>query len=199
MSSTKLKAPPMPLNNDPRDNGTIVTAFRHVVATCNIGNVPSVVAELLDTGAWRFFLAGQQLHQHTSFLKFIRDPPYQGCGWDPEMVEALIQKSGDRMLLMRWRQVVTAPKHVHHDTDNVSIKPTHGNSLTYTLDRLSRERPDLLAKVESKKMSANAAAIEAGFRKKSAPYEIVQKLLPKLTVKQRRMIWEILSKEFSPQ
>src|SRR6516225_5277398 len=109
MSSTKLKAPQMLQNNDPRFNGTIVTAFRHVVATCNINNIPSVVADLLDTGAWRIFLAGMQLHQHTNFLEFIRNPPYQGCGWDPEMVEALIRKSGDQIALMKWRQAVIAP------------------------------------------------------------------------------------------
>jgi hypothetical protein len=114
------------------------------------------------------------------------------------MVEALIQKSGDQMLLMKWRQAVTAPVGTNQHSDNITtLKPKRGTSLAYTLDRLSRERPDLLAKVKSKKLSANAAAIAAGFRKKPDPYETVQKLLPKLTVKQRRMIWEILSKEFS--
>jgi hypothetical protein len=83
------------------------------------------------------------------------------------------------------------------NTDNVSLDPKHGNSRAYTLDRLSRrERPDLLAKVAAKQMSANAAAIEAGFRKKPSPFERVQKLLPELTTEQRRWLLEALRNEF---
>lgn len=50
------------------------------------------------------------------------------------------------------------------DADNVSIKPQHGNSLAYTLDRLKREREDLYKRVIAKEISANAAAVEAGWR-----------------------------------
>jgi hypothetical protein len=151
----------------------LVAAFRSAVAKCNINGIPKIVAELLDTEAWRIFLVSMQLHRNTDFLAFITDPPHMGCGWDPGMVEALLQKSGDQITLMRWRQAVTAPQGAHHD--NVMMKVSQGNSLAYTLDRLSRERPDLLAKVESKRMSANAAAIQAGFRKKPTPFERVQR------------------------
>ena len=40
-----------------------------------------------------------------------------------------------------------------------------GNAKPYTLRRLARDRPDLLDRVEAGELSANAAAIEAGFRK----------------------------------
>jgi hypothetical protein len=54
-------------------------------------------------------------------------------------VEALLRD--DAEILQMWRQATTGAKHVHHaDTDNVSIKPGHGNSRAYTLDRLKRER-----------------------------------------------------------
>ena len=52
--------------------------------------------------------------------------------------------------------------------NNVSLKQ-HGNDKNYTLARLHRDRPDLAARVESGELSANAAAIEAGFRKKQTP------------------------------
>jgi hypothetical protein len=51
----------------------------------------------------------------------------------------------------------------------------------YDLARLRRDRPDLAERVEAGEVSANAAAIEAGFRRKPTPYEQVLKLLPKLT------------------
>jgi hypothetical protein len=43
------------------------------------------------------------------------------------------------------------------------------------------DRPDLAERVEAGELSANAAAEEAGFRKKPTPFEIVCRLLPKLT------------------
>ncbi len=51
---------------------------------------------------------------------------------------------------------------------------TRGTGYTYTLRRLKRDRPDLAEKVVSGEMSANAAAVEAGFRKKSitVPLEV---------------------------
>lgn len=49
-----------------------------------------------------------------------------------------------------------------------------GNSRAYTLNRLRREAPELFDKVLNKELSANAAAIEAGFRKKQTPIEIIK-------------------------
>ena len=56
-----------------------------------------------------------------------------------------------------------------------------------TLSRRSRERPDLFARVGKGKgkLSANAAAIEAGIRKKLSAFEQILKLLPKPTTQER--------------
>lgn len=64
----------------------------------------------------------------------------------------------------------------------------------YILARLDRDGyAALAAKVRAGKMSANAAAIEAGFRKPPAtPFERILKLLPKLTAAQRRRLKEQL-------
>jgi hypothetical protein len=59
---------------------------------------------------------------------------------------------------------------------------------TYTLRRLKRDRPDLAAQVIAGKLTAHAAAIEAGFRTKPTPFEIVIKLLPKLTADELRQL-----------
>ena len=61
-----------------------------------------------------------------------------------------------------------------------------GTSMTYTYRRLLRDRPDLAEQVKAGKVSANKAAIEAGFRKKPTPFEQVQNLLPKLDNRRRR-------------
>jgi len=60
-------------------------------------------------------------------------------------------------------------------------EPKGGTAKTYTLRRLARDRPDLLDRVEAGELSANAAAIEAGFRSKPSPADVVAKMLPKLS------------------
>ena len=49
--------------------------------------------------------------------------------------------------------------------DNVNIAKG-GNNPTYILRRLKRDRPDLAERVIANKLSAHAAAVEAGFRKR---------------------------------
>jgi hypothetical protein len=55
-------------------------------------------------------------------------------------------------------------------TDNIT-PIRHGTSATYTMKRLKRDRPDLFSQVLEGELSANAAAIKAGWRKKKTPLE----------------------------
>jgi hypothetical protein len=88
----------------------------------------------------------------------------------PEKVEAPIQDDAETLTL--WREATTAKPHVHvGDGDNVTIKPERGNARAYTLARLKRERSDLFKQVTAGKLSANAAAITAGWRKKLTPLD----------------------------
>jgi hypothetical protein len=58
-----------------------------------------------------------------------------------------------------------------NEGDNVTSVSDRGNSATYTIRRLKRDRPDLADRVVAGEMSANAAAIEAGFRRKPTPLD----------------------------
>ena len=79
----------------------------------------------------------------------------------------------------------TGKKEYRVDNVNSVQEPKGGNGKTYTLRRLARDNPDLLAKVESGELSANAAAIEAGFRKKLTPLEAARKAIAKLNEEDR--------------
>jgi hypothetical protein len=59
----------------------------------------------------------------------------------------LIKCACDPDLYAEWRDATAAPKHVHHDGDNITIKPERGTALPYTLSRLKRDEPKLFAKV----------------------------------------------------
>jgi hypothetical protein len=113
-----------------------------------------------------------------------------GLGLDPEMVDLALrgltltrpdaavgiddaivlgQRGGDR------RSVAFKDQ-----SDNVTLKE-RGNARAYVLARLDRDRPDLAERVRADELSANAAAIEAGWRKQPTPLERIYKLLPKLS------------------
>jgi hypothetical protein len=65
------------------------------------------------------------------------------------------------------------PGRGHKTGDNIT-RFTRGTSAAYLVARLKRDAPDLAAKVASGELSANAAAIEAGFRKPPSPLKALQ-------------------------
>jgi hypothetical protein len=63
---------------------------------------------------------------------------------------------------------------IDYGDSNISLeKAEQGNSRTYTLNRLRRDAPELFDAVVAGKLSPNAAAIEAGFRRKTTPLEFL--------------------------
>ena len=68
-------------------------------------------------------------------------------------------------------------KTINIKSDNVTLDPVErGNSKSYTVSRLKRDRPDLFGKVVAGELSANRAAIEAGFRRKPTTIEQIKTL-----------------------
>ncbi len=72
------------------------------------------------------------------------------------------------------------PKANQHTCKGDNVTPAQkGNSKSYTLSRLERDRPDLFERVCGGELSANAAAIEAGFRKVKTRVQKIVALLDK--------------------
>jgi hypothetical protein len=69
---------------------------------------------------------------------------------------------------------------------------SEGNSRAYTLRRLERDHPQLFLKTIRGEMSANAAAIKAGFRKKLTPLEQFARLWAKASTDERQLIREFI-------
>jgi len=67
------------------------------------------------------------------------------------------------------------------------------NTRERTLARLHRDRPDLAAKVEAGELSANAAAIEAGFRKKLTPLDELQRAWKKASSKEKATFRKLIA------
>jgi hypothetical protein len=169
-------------------NAKIVHEFKTAVRTCNINQIPFFVREVIEAGAWKARYEATHCFEFSAFRDFITSDPIAGCGWTKEKVEALLQSDPD--VLRMFRQAFTPEKHIHHgDTDNISI--SYGTSRAYTLDRLQRTEPELYQRVVDKtlpkeqRLSANAAAVLAGFRNKPSPMEQIRRLWEKLSHEER--------------
>jgi hypothetical protein len=150
---------------------------------------------VIKENAWREREVDGKVIRHDRFIDFVRTPPRAGCGWEPEKVEALLKGQGAEEALLLWRRAVTPEVGVNQNTlpaDHNDVMTRQGNSKSYTLDRLEREAPALFGRVCAGELSANAAAIEAGFRKKLTKYEQIVAWLPKLTATGKRKLKEML-------
>jgi len=125
--------------------------------------VPLALKKVLVEKQWQ-----GRLDKHgkpfTSFEAFVMDRGLNGLATTLDDLRAFCRKRDDVRQLID-AEIGPAPDHVGrgHSSDNVT--PNRGNNPTYALKRLKRDRPDLAAKVIAGELSANAAAIQAGFRK----------------------------------
>jgi len=142
-------------------------------------HVPGHIKRIIREDMWqeRIVQATGELAEYDHFAEFVNDPPPKGLGADVDMLKRMCKKDDEALRLLR--EVVTGSpggdqrsEEAQTKNDNVSNGGGHGNSKDYTLDRLAREDPKLYEKVVADEMSANAAAIEAGFRDKTATIPI---------------------------
>jgi hypothetical protein len=106
----------------------------------------------------------------------------EGCPWCLGEAKAGKAPTGQRPV--KSPDVQAAPRRLlKHGGDRRSDKfqgnavpLNRGNTANYLLARLERDRPDLAAKVRAKELSAYAAAIEAGFRRRATGIGAPQRL-----------------------
>jgi len=102
----------------------------------------------------------------------VTTAPITGWGEDPAKIEPVIRD--DAEVLAMWREAMKgrAGRPAKESQDNITgISTPRGTGKAYTVSRLQREAPELFAKVAAGEISANAAAIKAGFRKRKSPLD----------------------------
>ena len=88
---------------------------------------------------------------------------------------------------------ISIAKDLFVDPEPAKKKADAGTSRAYTLTRLKKERPDLFDRVCAKELSANAAAIEAGWRKKATHLDTLQRAWQKASAEEQRQFLEWIS------
>ena len=170
--------------------GQIVLYFQRAVRDNKLKELVAFVRSLLDARAWEHFITIRmgKPEKNATLGEFLTADPYRGCGYDLATIDALVKQACDPELYARWRKEITAPAHrPDKSNDNImtSIKAQQGTSRAYTLTRLREQRPDLFKRVAAKELSANAAAVEAGWRTKPTPLDALRKAWAKAGIEER--------------
>ncbi len=178
----------------------LITTLAKLVnsAGWDLQSLPGLVKRVITEEMWpeRVVRITHETARFKSFAEFVTTPPPAGLGTNVETLERLCRDDAEALTLLR--QVTTRPnyrpaKDDAGSNDNVMSNAGQGNSRAYTLDRLSRERPDLYQQVVDKELTANAAAIEAGWRKRKIqlepePQSVISFILRHFTAEERATI-----------
>jgi len=160
-----------------------------------LSDFPGLLEKMIANRVWESRMVRGKLVEFKSLREMVTSKVVDG-GWqeDPKKIEAVIKDEPE--VLTMWREGMkekTGPKSDDSLCDIVTEKGKGtGNSKAYTLSRLKREFPQLFQAVCDGDLSANAAAIKAGFRKKPSPLDDLQRSWKKATKKQRQafMKWK---------
>ena len=137
-------------------------------------NFPGLLAKIIEGKAWERRECRGKIIELNNLRELITSKPIRGWGEDSKKVEAVIKDHPEVLAMYReaMRGQEGGDKKSKGITNNnvmgdSQAKTTQGNSKAYTLSRLEREAPELFKAVCDGKTTANAAAIEAGFRQKT--------------------------------
>lgn len=140
--------------------------------------LPALIEKIIDNQAWlRRRVRTGEIIECGSLAELITAKPLKGWGESPDKIAAVLKSHP--AVLAKFRKAMkskTGPRSADSFCNNITetTKPT-GTSKAYTCERLQRDAPELFAEVEAGRLSANAAAIAAGIRKKPSQAEIAVK------------------------
>jgi hypothetical protein len=136
--------------------------------------IPGLLKRIIQEKAWlRRKVENGKIVELSCLRDLVTKEPFEGWGEDVAKVEAIIKDNAE--VLAMWREEMVEQhggdrkseqvKEIKNDNVILDPKPEQGNSKSYALSRLKRERKDLFESVCKGELTANKAAIQAGFRK----------------------------------
>lgn len=153
-------------------------AIRHGIG--RLDAVPGLIKRIITEQLWRERKIGSEVVRVESFRELITAKPLTGWGESPEKIEAIIRDDPETLAMWHKEMELKPGPKTDSSHDNI-MRIKQGTSRAYTVSRLSKERPDLFDKVKAGELSANAAAIEAGWRKKKTALEQARFWIAKLS------------------
>jgi len=139
------------------------------------GALPSVVKSMIRDEVWKH-LADKNGKCFADFPSFVEYNLWWGLETSYDRLIDFCRDDAEcRQMLLEQMPAVSKPgapegnsnaAKENNKPDNIRVDSnSYGTSATHTLKRLKRDNPELAERVVNGELSANAAAIEAGFRK----------------------------------
>ena len=155
----------------------------------SLSNFPGLLKRVIEERAWEKRSHHGEVIDLPNLRALITEKPIRGWGQDPKKVEAVIRDEPE--VLEMYREAMKGEhggdKKSRINVDNINNdRRSDGTSRSYTLTRLKHQKPELFQEVVQGKMSANAAAVLAGFRKLRTPLELLRSAWRKANVTERR-------------
>lgn len=169
--------------SNPKQSWRVVHALETSIADGKSGlsAIPKLIVRIIDDEMWREFWCEPTLSmvEHDCFERFVTVDLPEGLGMELRTLKNLCRD--DTSALEAIDRATKRPHGGNHSkTDNIQDAPApSGTSRDAALRRLRKDRPDLLQQVVDGVMSANAAMVKAGFRKKLNPDEKAVKAIAK--------------------
>lgn len=129
-------------------------------------------------------LPNQKGEPFSSLQELITTPVSKGLGLEVDKVLKTWQIHWPHKLTWLRNELKLQPGPKDSSNNNIMVTK-QGTSKAYTLQRLERNHPALYQEVLDGRLSANAAAIKAGLRKKATPLDDLTRAWGKATKKQQ--------------
>lgn len=156
----------------PKANAVLVQALGSGIRSTGNGlsDLPALLCRVMEEEAWRSFVTPLgKLVEHARFIDFVTTPPTQGLGATVDLMKKIVADDPIASdLLDRALQNHNGGdrRSTTFSLDNIQTDPPSGTSREAGLRRLRKDRPDLHAQVLSGSLSAHAAMVQAGFRRR---------------------------------
>lgn len=149
-------------------NGQVVRSLGDAVARgmASIPSVPGLLRSVIEKDMWRERVVTQtgEIARFDTFEAFVSAYPPEGLGTTVAVLESICREHGpDVVAKMREVKSALNPNGTNQHSGDSITTATEDRGANYKLARLKRDYPDLAQAVIEGKLSAHAAAVEAGF------------------------------------
>lgn len=160
-----------------RHNANLVDALGSSLRSGSHGldTVPALLKRVLQEESWREFVTQRGDHvKHERFSAFVTTRPLAGLGSDVDLVRRIVADDTETSDLLD--QAIQGRQGERTDlVNNINeVERPVGTTKAQALRKLRRDAPELHADVLAGRLSAHAAMVSAGFRRRTVSVPIGQ-------------------------
>lgn len=155
-----------------RERGGVVDALSSALDRGGHGlsSAPALLRRVLTEESWREFETQRgEVVCHARFVDFVATPPLKGLGTDVDLVRRIVSDDAEAADLLDRALVGQQGRRtdLYDNVQEVEVKAPTGNRQEAALRRLRKDAPELHGEVLAGRLSAHAAMVEAGFRRRT--------------------------------